>query len=72
MNRNCRVLACCPQCGYEVVNPDGSRLARWLNRNFGLLAQQLRAATGANDRVQGVTLADTLPGRPARVRGFAA
>lgn len=32
LNGNCRLLACCPNCGYEVVNPRESRLARWAGR----------------------------------------
>lgn len=71
LNRNCRVLACCPQCGYEVINPDGSRLARWLNRNFGLLVQQFRSATAADEPFHGSTLAVAPQGQLARIQGFA-
>lgn len=32
LNGGCRLLACCPACGYEVVDARESRLARWVGR----------------------------------------
>jgi len=32
LNGGCELLACCPRCGYEVVNPQASRLVQWVQR----------------------------------------
>ncbi|RMF40825.1 MAG: hypothetical protein D6755_13105 [Anaerolineae bacterium] len=32
LNGGCRLLACCPNCGYEVVDTRESLLARWAGK----------------------------------------
>ncbi len=40
LNGGCELLACCPRCGYEVVNPQASRLVQWVRRIRGRAAPQ--------------------------------
>ncbi len=69
LNSNCRVLACCPRCGYEVINPDGSLIARWLNRKFTGLFHRRGASQPA--QIAPSTLATCPQNAEMRVQGFA-
>lgn len=56
-------LSCCPQCGYETVDPRKSTLSRWLSRLF----------SAGNDDPKGsreTSLANIAPGCLAEVIGF--
>ena len=72
LNKKCTVLACCPYCGYEVVNPRGSRLARWLNRRLpGLFAQAGSGTASGAEQSATPTLAVCPLGVKMRVQGYA-
>lgn len=56
-------LTCCPQCGYETVDPQRSTAARWLKR-------LLPTSPYDESLPQGSTLADVPPGCEAQVEAF--
>jgi len=57
-------LSCCPLCGYEMIDPDKSRLARWFSRLFS-------TPVGNGNPPREPTLAHAPPGCRARVKRFA-
>ena len=75
--------SCCPKCGTSNINPDKSRLARWLEKVLSKttpadepveapLAElvEARQAQGSKTRAKQRTLADAPPGREVQVTGY--
>jgi Fe2+ transport system protein FeoA len=68
--------SCCPNCGTSNINPDQSRLARWVQRLFVRHPEpvpELAEGPGlrrAQPPVEGRTLAGVKPGREVSVTGY--
>lgn len=67
MHSGCN-LVCCPNCGYQTVNPDRSKLVRLAR----YISKRRSPAKNTLDREGQKTLADVQPGCSAKVIGFSA
>ena len=66
LHSNCN-LVCCPACGYQTVDPQGSLLVRLAS----YLPKLVSPAKNNHNAFEGVSLADIPPGGQAELVGFA-